>query len=171
MEKVLVIFGSSRENGNTMGILQSVMSNRKPEIVDVRKLDITPYDYDHGNQGDAFLEIVEKMIAADTIVFATPVYWYSMSAYLKIFFDRLSDLIVIRKDLGRALKGKRVFVISTGTEEELPEGFEVPFARTSNYFDMEYCGCFYYYVRKEQTMSDETKRASKEFGKKVFSES
>lgn len=45
--------------------------------------------------------------------------------------------------MGRALAGKRVFLISTGTDPELPKGFEVPFKRTSEYFSMEYMSALY----------------------------
>ena len=37
-------------------------------------------------------------------------------------------------------------MIATGTENVLPEGFEVPFARTAGYFGMRYRGCAYLYT-------------------------
>ena len=37
---------------------------------------------------DDMTEILEKVIHADTIVLATPIYFYSMSAQMKIFIDR-----------------------------------------------------------------------------------
>ena len=39
-------------------------------------------------QKDDAAEIVEKMIAADVIVMATPVYFYTMSGQMKIMIDR-----------------------------------------------------------------------------------
>ena len=39
-------------------------------------------------QKDDTAEIVEKMIAADVIVMATPVYFYTMSGQMKIMIDR-----------------------------------------------------------------------------------
>ena len=41
---------------------------------------------------DDVKEILEKMQHADIIVFATPVYYYSVSGQLKTFFDRTSPL-------------------------------------------------------------------------------
>ncbi|MDA1292219.1 MAG: NAD(P)H-dependent oxidoreductase [bacterium] len=168
MKKVISIFGSSRENGNTMEAFQSVLGERNAEIINLINTNLSPFDYDHNNKEDSFLAIAEKMVSADTIIIATPVYWYSMSAYCKVFFDRLSDLITIRKGIGRSLKAKKVFVVCTGTGKQLPEGFEVPFASTSKYFDMDYCGIFYYHVIKDQPMSEEQKDAARAFGDKIF---
>ena len=39
-------------------------------------------------QKDDMAALLEKMLAADVIVLATPVYFYSMSAQLKVFIDR-----------------------------------------------------------------------------------
>ena len=65
------------------------------------------YDYQHFNANDAFGGIAQKMAEADKIVFATPVYWYAMSAPLKIFFDRLDDLTENLKSLGQELRASR----------------------------------------------------------------
>jgi multimeric flavodoxin WrbA len=60
------------------------------------------------------------MIEHDAIVFATPVYWYAMSGLMKVLFDRFTDLVTVRKDLGRRLRGRRVFLIACGTDPDLP---------------------------------------------------
>ena len=54
----------------------------------------------------------------DTIIFATPVYWYSMSGTLKTFFDRLSDLLHYKKELGRQMRGKKMAMISNSGEND-----------------------------------------------------
>ena len=51
------------------------------------------YDYAHSHVDDDFVTIVDKILMAKTIVFVTPVYWYAMSGPMKIFFDRLTDLL------------------------------------------------------------------------------
>jgi multimeric flavodoxin WrbA len=83
-----------------------------------------------------------------------------MSSQMKTFFDRTSDLITIRKDLGRGLEGKETFLVSTGTQASLPEGFEVPLKRTSEYFNMKYRGHLYLSVKEE--WCDETLRKFKD---------
>jgi hypothetical protein len=57
--------------------------------------------------------------------------------------DRLSDLITIRKDLGRKLRGKSMAILASGTDDDLPEGFEAPFRLTADYLGMKYIGSFY----------------------------
>lgn len=51
-------------------------------------------------QNDDFNSILEKVIKADVIVLATPVYFYSMTGQLKVFIDRLvSNYTSIRADI------------------------------------------------------------------------
>lgn len=83
------------------------------------------------------------MLDADNIIFATPVYWYAMSGRLKTFFDRLTDLLYTHKSIGKGLKAKKTYLIACGSDPELPEGFEVPFRRTSDYFEMSFQKSFY----------------------------
>ena len=61
------------------------------------------------------------------LFFASPVYWYSMSAQMKIFFDRLADLVTIEKERGRALQGKSCSLVATGGSDSAAEGFEKTF--------------------------------------------
>ena len=61
---------------------------------------------------------------------------------MKIFFDRLSDLL--GQPIGRKLAGKSVYLIAVGTEAVLPTGFETPFRRTAEYFKMKFQKTFYY---------------------------
>lgn len=41
------------------------------------------------------------------------------------------------------MKGKKTFLFATGSDEALPIGFEVPFLKTSEYFEMKYEGVKY----------------------------
>jgi hypothetical protein len=64
---------------------------------------------------------------------------------MKTFFDRLTDLLVDPEGrrIGRALAGRSVWLLSTGTDETLPLGFVEPFALTAGYFDMVWREAFY----------------------------
>ncbi len=155
--------------GNTMEAVQEVVRDYNVEVIDLLNHIISPYDYEHKNKDDDFIRIAEKLVETDIIVFATPVYWYSMSSQLKIFFDRLSDLLNIRKDIGRALKGKICYLVASGTDKELPDGFEVPFRDTCKHFGMRYKEAFYFFVKKEGVMSENVRNSASKFGAKIFS--
>jgi RimJ/RimL family protein N-acetyltransferase/putative NADPH-quinone reductase len=143
-KKSLVIIGSARKESNTLRAVEAVFSSRLDyELCDLLDSDISEYSYEDDSNDD-FSKIVEKMLSHEAIVFATPVYWYAMSGRMKVFFDRLTDLISKQKHSGRGLAGKCTYLIASGTDAQMPEGFEVPFARTSDYFSMRYGGAIYF---------------------------
>ena len=59
-------------------------------------------------------------------------------------------------------------MIATGTETVLPEGFEVPFARTAGYFGMTYRGCAYLYTGTDREWRGETEIALIRFGENII---
>lgn len=140
----IIIFGSSRSDGHTLKAIKTVIQDTPIPIVDLRDLNIAQYDYTYANAKDDFIPLAEKMVRYNPIILATPVYWYSMSASLKTFIDRWSDLLDIRKDIGRRLAGKDLYVISS-YGESIPRGFEDAFSQTCEYLDMQYRGCYYFY--------------------------
>ena len=139
--KKVIIVGSSRSNGNTSAIAEKIAIDIKADIIDLRDYAISHYDYESKNISDDFLPLIRSILEKyDTIVFATPVYWYSMSAIMKVFFDRFSDLIKIEKETGRKFRGKNMFVISNSYDEELDYDFCMPFRLTANYLGINYLG-------------------------------
>jgi multimeric flavodoxin WrbA len=164
----LVILGSARSDGQTRRAVDIAFAPGAAELVLLPDFIIGGYDYKHFNADDAFGGIAQKMAEADKIVFATPVYWYTMSAPLKIFFDRLTDLTENLKCLGKNLAGKQVWVIASGTEAALPEGFEVPFARTAGYFNMTYRGCAYLYTGSAAARRRDSEVALVRFGESII---
>ncbi len=148
MNSKVIIFGSSRSFGNTRTIINDIIADSEIPLFDLNHFNITPFDYEHNNNGDDFIPLIEKLITFDTWIIATPVYWYQMSTQHKIFFDRFSDLLKIRKDLGRKLRGKKLFVIASfGTS--YPRGFEDTFAQMCEYLGIEYLGCSFVYSGNE----------------------
>jgi multimeric flavodoxin WrbA len=162
----LVILGSARPDGETRRAIEIAFSGNADLIV-LAHHHMGAYDYAHANDGDDFRSATEAMLAHDRIVFATPVYWYAMSAPLKIFFDRLTDLTETAKSGGRALKDKQVWVIATGTENVLPEGFEVPFRRTCEYFAMLYRGAAYLYTGEDRHLRTQSEGALAGFARQA----
>jgi multimeric flavodoxin WrbA len=143
MKKPLIILGSARAEGETGKAVALAFPEGAAGLVVLPQYEIGGYDYAHRNAGDDFAGIAARIQEASALVFATPVYWYAMSAPLKFFFDRLTDLTENQRAVGKALVGKPVWLIATGTEPELPEGFEVPFRRTADYLGMTYRGALY----------------------------
>ena len=139
--KKVIIVGSSRSNGNTSKVVEKISRQIKADVINLSDYSISYYDYDSGNRADNFLPLMASIIEKyDTLVFATPVYWYTMSGIMKVFLDRFSDLIRIEKELGRKLRGKNMFVISNSDDNELDYDFHLPFRLSAEYLGMKYLG-------------------------------
>lgn len=137
----VIIQGSSRSNGNTSKIVSFVKEKTGFQVVDLKSKSISAFDYDHKNKGDDFIPLMSDIATNyDVILFATPVYWYTMSGIMKIFFDRITDCLKFEKEIGRKLKGKKMGVISCGSDSELKESFNMPFKESANYLGMYYLG-------------------------------
>ena len=140
----LVILGSARKESETKKFLNQVLASVDHKSIDLTGLHLSPYNYSGSYPPeDQFTNIVDELLLHDTIIFATPVYWYAMSGLMKTLFDRFTDLVTIKKQQGRQLKGKSTLLLAVGADEQLPEGFEVPFIHTSHYLGMNYRGSIY----------------------------
>ena len=112
--KIVIVNGSARK-GNTLTAIQAfaegVAEKNEIEIIAPEKLNVAPckgcgvcqcskgcVDQDDTNP------TIDKIVAADVIVFATPVYWWGMSAQLKLIIDKCYCK-------GLHLKNKKVGVI------------------------------------------------------------
>jgi putative NADPH-quinone reductase len=150
----LFIQGSARSHGETRKAIQEVCpENRDIPIIDLNTFVIAPYDYDYRNQGDDYLPLMKRVVTYNPIILATPVYWYTMSAQMKIFLDRLSDLLDVAKDVGRQLRGKTIYVLAS-YNTSLPKGFEDPFSQTCEYMGMIYAGCSFIYGGKKPDLRE-----------------
>ncbi|PWI30415.1 FMN reductase [Flavobacteriaceae bacterium LYZ1037] len=147
MKKSVIIQGSSRSKGDTSLIVNYLASNYHIDVIDLNTKTIGQYDYDYKNEKDDFIATMTEIIENyDTIIFATPVYWYTMSGIMKAFFDRISDLLRVEKDLGRQLRGKNMAMISTSNMDDLVAGFNMPFVESANYLGMTYLGDIHTWV-------------------------
>jgi multimeric flavodoxin WrbA len=158
---VAVVLGTSKTDGNTRSLVDAFIAKSDADIFDLSLFKISFFDYSHKNNADDFLPLIHKLVTYDHLVFATPIYWYSMSAQLKVFFDRLSDLLTIEKDLGRKLKGKSISVLSTGFDLDCPDCFIQPFELTANYMDLTFKGCEYVSIQSEIDSVSITKAAER----------
>ncbi len=96
-----IILSSPRKGSNSNALAQAVAAGFREaggqtEVVDLSGLDIKPClacEACQRNGGkcvqiDGMQTVYPKVLAADVLVLASPVYWFNMSAQLKIFLDR-----------------------------------------------------------------------------------
>lgn len=103
MTTAIILIGSPRKGGNTDLLAEALLEGVREaggegEKVFVDDLDIHPI----GPVGDVmaervdvhadddFLPLLQRVIAADILVFGSPVYWQGLPAQLKAFVDRWS---------------------------------------------------------------------------------
>lgn len=98
-KKVLILSGSPRKGGNSDLLCDefqkgALESGNSVEKIRVSEKKIAPclacYACRKGAciQKDDMAEVLQKMIDADVLVLASPVYFYSISAQLKVLIDR-----------------------------------------------------------------------------------
>ncbi|MEL6866853.1 MAG: NAD(P)H-dependent oxidoreductase [Bacteroidota bacterium] len=149
-KNTILLQASARSHGHTRLITNYLSQQSGIPLIDLKTKDIGYFDYEFNNQEDDFIPLIEEMLHYDLFIFATPVYWYSMSARMKTFFDRLSDLLKIRKDLGRQLRGKSMLAISCSGDPELVAGYFMPFEESADYLGMHYLGGVHTWIFEEQ---------------------
>ena len=142
MKKTAIILGTSRSNGNTADVSNILAQNTNAVVFDINNYNILPFDYDHKNIDDDFLPLMDHLLKYENIIFASPVYWFAMSAQMKIFIDRMSDFLSVEslKDKGRELRNKAGYVVSTSISEEVDPSFINSFSDTFGYLGIKYGG-------------------------------
>jgi multimeric flavodoxin WrbA len=127
-QKVLILLGSPREDGNSTRLAYAFadaasLDGHTVQSIRVPALDIAPCD--GCNQcwkpasvpcaiRDDMDAVYALLRAADVLVFATPLHFYSWSAPLKTLVDRLYCLAPSRK---RNLKGKATVLLATAADD------------------------------------------------------
>lgn len=100
--KIIAILGSPRRNGNTAKVLSmfedKAKMNHEIEIINISKYKIggclgchkcqENKDEPGCVQKDDALFIFDKLIKADAIVYASPLYWWSFASQIKVLIDR-----------------------------------------------------------------------------------
>lgn len=142
MKKVIIV-GTSRKNGNTENLANNIANQLSANIINLNDYQILPYDYEFTNQHDDFPDLIKHLLTFDQLIFASPVYWYSPSSTMKLFLDRLCDLLEINKTGGRKLRGKTAALLSTGYAKEIDTSFEKIFIKTFQYLGMRFSGSLY----------------------------
>ena len=142
--KIVAIYGSPRRDGNTAKLLQSSIAGARSvgaevsEIV-LRDLKLQPCLEIYACQKDGvcaikddFHDLAEKLLAAEATILASPIFFYAVSAHVKIMMDRCQSLWVKKywlekKPLGRLDNSKPGLFLSAGAShgKNLFEGAEM----------------------------------------------
>ena len=149
MSRIVILSGSPRKNGNTDILVNSFVDGAKEhndvEIVSVHDYHINPCAgcnscfSREGNtcyQEDDMLIVYEKLSKADTLIIASPVYFYGISAQLKAIIDRLHTPMRNKYHI------RRIGLILVGAAE-LPQLFDSIISQYNlvlNYFHLEDAG-------------------------------
>jgi multimeric flavodoxin WrbA len=142
MLSTIALFSSSRRRGNTGQLIDRIAAELNIEVVDLSSQRMSSYDYEHLNRNDDFEPLVQRVLEHDQIIFATPIYWYAVSPAMKVFLDRLSDLLELTDLLseGRRLRGKNAYVVCTSISEQPSATFMEAFRETFDYLGMLFGG-------------------------------
>jgi len=157
--KGLGIFASPRKGGNTELLLEELLKGAEKAGASVERLYlsdfiITPCKECHGcdNTGSCVIlddmeKIYPKLLEADAVVLASPIFFYGVTAWAKALIDR-SQAFWARKYLlkdpsfGREGKKRKGFFISVGATKGL-KVFEGAILTVKYFFDVlnaEYVG-------------------------------
>ena len=89
-------------------------------------------------QNDDAIEIFKHMIASEAVVFASPIYFWSFPAQIKVLIDRSYCLVANyhKPDHTSLLEGKRLGLLVTGADpfDENAEGMFTAFDRIVDYY-------------------------------------
>jgi multimeric flavodoxin WrbA len=129
--KVLGIFGSPRRGGNTELLLEELLKGAEKEGAEVERLHIRDFKITsctacHGCDEtgrciiqDDMQEIYPKLLEADFIILASPIFFYGITGWAKALVDR-SQALWVRKytlndpAMGKGGKQRKGFFLSIG---------------------------------------------------------
>lgn len=129
-KRVLIITSSPRKNGNSTILAMKTADGVKAaggaaDIVAIGKLKIAPCTACDACRAkpeagciikDDMQPLYKKIEEAEGIIFATPIYWFTVSAQMKLFIDRT---YATHTENGYAFTGKDVGVILTYEDEDV----------------------------------------------------
>ncbi len=150
--KIVTLLGSARKKGNTATVLGWVEEELTTLGHTVERIYLN--DKTIGGcmgcgkckektdsigciQKDDAIDIMEKMMDADAVLFASPVYFWGFTAQIKLLIDRNYALVTNYHQPNHAslMKGKRIGLLATGggTYENNVEGIFAAFDRFAGF--------------------------------------
>ena len=150
-KKIVVITGSPRKNGNSSAMAQAFIQAAEAKGHTVTRFDAAMMKiggchacetcFKTGKAcsfDDDFNRIAPAVQEADVVVFAMPVYWYSIPSQIKGVIDRLYSFCVAGKDIS----GKQCALIACCEEEDMSvfDGVRVPIERSAAFLKWNMAG-------------------------------
>ncbi|MDD5680009.1 MAG: alpha/beta hydrolase [Candidatus Omnitrophica bacterium] len=156
-KKILILSGSPKKNGNTETLINWFIEGARSKGAKTETVRLAFLKYKAAGCtscracqkldeyecviNDGAKPVLKKMIEADVIVFATPLYFFSASAQTKIIFDRMFSLYKwdnAANTMETPLKGKTLVVIASAFEDVGLDALEKPFKLTASYTNMKF---------------------------------
>jgi multimeric flavodoxin WrbA len=157
--KVLGLFGSPRKGGNTELLLEEALRGAEEEGAEVERVylarfAVSPCRACHGcdRSGQCVIQddmqaLYPKILGAEIIFLASPIYFYSITAWSKMVIDRIQALwtrkyLALDPSLGKEAKKRKGFFISVGATrgQKLFEGAILTVRYFFDAFNADYAG-------------------------------
>jgi multimeric flavodoxin WrbA len=156
-KKILILNGSPKKKGNTATLVDWFSRGAESQGAEVEIVRTASLKYktigciscrkcQKSDKYECCIDdeakpVLAKMADVDVIVFATPLYFFSASAQLKLIFDRMFSLYKWDNQAGTMetpLKGKTLILLASAFENVGLDALEKPFALTAEYTGMKY---------------------------------
>ncbi|MBR6862338.1 MAG: flavodoxin family protein [Acidaminococcaceae bacterium] len=147
--KIVVLMGSPNKNGSTSILVKEFQrgaeeAGHRADVVDVCHADIHPCTgcVVCGYEGpcvqkDDVEGIRSRLLASDMVVFATPLYYYGMSAQLKTVVDRFC---AYNSSLNSRHLKSALMTVEWNTDDWTFEALEAHYKTLVRYINFEDCG-------------------------------
>lgn len=158
MTSRILLFASSRPDGNTATVTDYLAQVLNAPVIDLCARPMAPFSYANDYPAeDAFTAIMEEILGYDEWILLTPVYWYTMSAQMKVFMDRLSDILKYHQQHRPAITGKGMWVVCcSSTKDPIPHFF-TPFELSAEYLEMDFLGALHTWGGRVAELKSEVK--------------
>lgn len=149
MSKIVILIGSMRKGGNTQLLAQAFADGAEKrndvEIISVADYKVNPCigcnscftrENNRCFQEDDMVQIYDKLKTADSVVIASPVYFYGISAQLKAIIDRLHT--PMRNEF--PIKKLGLLLVGAATLPNLFDAIKVQYQLVLDFFHLEDIG-------------------------------
>ncbi len=171
---IIVFHGSTRKDSNTAYLTYRAVPKSEATHIHLRDYQVHPIvDERHSEQGfkpidDDHKILIDQLLAHDTVVFSTPIYWYGMAGPLKQFIDRWSQIMrdPDYQHFREEMKKKKVYAIIVGGDSPEIKGLPLiqQFQYICQFFGMTFAG----YLIGKASKPGEMKKNEEALAKAAF---